>query len=271
MKPDKLAIIILNYNGLPYILDCFNSLSRINKPKNLQIEAWLIDNGSVDKSLCQIKKNFPWVRVFENRKNLGFAKGNNVGLKKALKEKFNYILLLNPDTIVRPDFLTPLIKLLRKDWATGIAAPVLKDNKGLALGAKFNPFLGRTKHLRLDIKTGSLCPLEQEIVSGCAMLVRREVLEKIGLLDERFFLYFEDADFCLRARQAGFKIYVHPQSVVEHKISLSLKGWQKIKYNLRSNFLFILKRVKLIYWPLAFGYLFCLGVKMIVSFKRAEK
>ena len=99
------------------------------------------------------------------------------------------------------------------------------------------------------------------------MLVRKEVFEKIGLLDERFFLYFEDSDFCLRARKAGFKIYVEPKSVVFHKTSLSLGGLslKKIKYVLWSNFLFDLKWVRPYFWPLAFGYLILLAIKMIID------
>ncbi len=99
------------------------------------------------------------------------------------------------------------------------------------------------------------------------MMVKREVFEKIGLLDERFFLYFEDSDFCLRTGKAGFKIYVEPKSIVVHKASLSLGGLslKKIRYVLWSNFLFNLKWVKPCFWPIACFYLIVLGSKMIID------
>ena len=179
-------------------------------------------------------------------------------------------MLLNPDTIVSRNFLKPLISLAESDKQIGVTAPLLKEKAGdeviYALGAKFNPILGRTKHIH--IKKPPLCVLQQELVSGCAMLVKKEVFKKIGLFDERFFLYFEDSDFCLRSRKAGFKIFVEAKSVVFHKISQSFKGFgfKKIKYNLTSNFLFIKKHVKFYFWPFAFLYLIVLGLKMTINY-----
>ena len=162
-----------------------------------------------------------------------------------------------------------LLILLKLDKKIGIVSPILKEKKGhkiiYTLGAEFNQILGRTKHIHL--KSPPLNPIEQEMVSGCAMLVKKEVFKKVGLLDKRFFLYFEDSDFCIRARKAGYKIYVEPKFVVFHKVSQSLKGLglKKIKYNLWSNFLFILKWVKVWFWPIAFIYLIFLGIKMIIN------
>lgn len=269
MKKEKTAIIILNFNGLPYILDCLESVFRFQDYKALGVEVMVVDNNSIDRSVELIRKQFPQVRVFKNKSNLGFAGGNNTGIKYALKNNFDRILLLNPDTIVVKDFLRPLGKLINSDKKIGIVAPVLIGKEGektiFALGAKVNLVLGRTKHKHLIKKPKN--PLEQELVSGCCMLVKKEVFEKIGLLDERFFLYFEDSDFCLRAKKAGYKIYVEPKSFIFHKTSQSLGGLslKKIKYNLWSNFLFINKHVKPYFLPVAYFYLLVLGLKMIVN------
>ncbi len=257
----KVAIIILNYNGLPYILDCLRSLK--------QSTIIVVDNASTDGSVETIKNKFPQVKLIRNQNNLGFAGGNNVGIKYALKKGFDHIMILNPDTRAEKNFLKPLIQLMRSDEKIGIVAPLLKgkekDKIIYALGAKLNPILGRTKHLHLIRRPKKA--LEQELVSACCMLVKREVFEKIGLFDERFFLYFEDSDFCLRTKKAGYQIYVEPKSVVFHQISKSLGGLspKKIKYLMISNFLFILKWVKPYFWPLAFLYLAILGVKMLIN------
>jgi len=269
MNKEKTAIIILNYNGFPYIFDCLESLSRLQDCKIARLQIIVIDNASTDKSVELIKKKFPKIKIIENQTNLGFAGGNNVAIKYALKNNFNNIMLLNPDTIVEKNFLKPLLQLMKLDKKIGIVSPVLKGKEGsrtiFALGAEFNPILGRTKHIHLKKRPSNV--LKQEMVSGCAMIVRREVFEKIGLLDERFFLYFEDSDFCLRARKAGFKIYVEPKSLVLHKCSSSLGGLslKKIRYVTISNFLFILKWVKPYFWPFACFYLILLDVKMLVD------
>lgn len=273
MNKEKTAIIILNYNGLPFILDCLDSLHQ-SSIINHQSSIILVDNASADKSVELIKKKFPKIKIIQNRVNLGFAGGNNVAIKYALKNNFDNIMLLNPDTIVEKNFLKPLLQLI-SNKKIGIVSPVLKGKEGskiiFALGAKFNPILGRTKHVHL--KRSPLSAVEQEMVSGCAMMVKREVFEKIGLFDERFFLYFEDSDFCLRASKAGFKIYVEPKSVIIHKCSSSLGGLslKKIKYVLWSNFLFNLKWVKPYFWPFAFSYLIVLAIKMIIDWLALNK
>ncbi len=265
---EKIALIILNYNGLPYVLDCLKSVQQV-KVKNYRLKVVLVDNNSTDRSVEAIQNLKFKIKIIKNKRNLGFAGGNNKAIKWALSNKFDYVLLLNPDTVVEKNFLAPLLKLIQSDQNVGLVAPILKGKEGdqdiFALGASFNPYLGRTKHWH--VKTRPLQKQEQELVSGCCLLIKKEVFAKIGLFDERFFLYFEDSDFCLRAKKAGYKIYVEPKSVVWHKTSLSLGGmsWKKIRYNLTSNFLFILKQVKLYCWPLAFSYLFVLGLKMLLG------
>ncbi|PIS09589.1 hypothetical protein COT75_00065 [Candidatus Beckwithbacteria bacterium CG10_big_fil_rev_8_21_14_0_10_34_10] len=264
----KLAIIIVNFNSYPYILDCLLSLKKADK-RGVKCKIILVDNNSKDESVKAISKNFPQVDIIKNRKNLGFAKANNVAIKKALKEKFDYIFLLNPDTKVEENFLEPLIQLIKSNRKIGIVSPALKEKRNgktiYTLGAKFNRVLGKTEHLYLkENSINSLKPQEEELVSGCAMLVKTSVFKKIGLFDEKFFLYFEDTDFCLRAFKIGFKIYSVPQSVVFHQPSTSLGeiSFKKAWHIFISNAFFTIKWVKPYFWPLSFTFQLPLFIKM---------
>lgn len=265
---DKLFIIILNYNCKADIIDCLKSLKYIDK-KSYLLKLLVVDNASADGSVQLIKQKFPQVKIIQNKKNLGFAAGVNVGIKYALKQGADFVFLLNPDTIVEKDFLQPLVQLIKSDTEIGIVSPVLKGMfKGKLvydLGAKFNPFLGRTKHIH--VKFRPLHPMEAEMVSGCAMLVKKEVFEKIGFFNKHYFLYFEDSDFCLRAKKAGFKIYVQSKSIVFHRTSQSLGEFslKKIYHILISNFLFINKHVKFYLRPLAYIYLSALTFKIVFN------
>jgi GT2 family glycosyltransferase len=261
-------IIIINYNTVPFIANCLDSLKKADF-KKYKVRVIIFDNNSTDNSFNLIKEKYPFFKALQNKKNLGFAKAANKGIKTALKRNADFVFLLNPDTIVSKDFLPPLIKLMQKDSSVGIASPLLKEFKGskiyYTLGAGFNPFLGRVKHKKQEFRP--LKPVKEEMVSGCAMLIRKKVFEKIGFFDEQFYLFYEDSDFCKRAGEAHFKIYIHPKSVVFHKVSASFKGfsWKKIYFVLKSNIIFTKKHVKTIFKPLAFLYLMILGTKMITS------
>jgi len=261
-KNKKLFFIIVNYNCFPYILDCLKSIRELNVPLGFRKRVVVVDNNSKDASLEEIKDLFGTIKIIKNKKNLGFASASNIGIQFSLKQGADFVFLINPDTVIDKNALKYLIKVFKKE-NSGIAVPLLKsrDEEGrvfYALGKNFNRVLGRTKHKHVrNIPVGIR---EEKMVSGCAMLVKRRVFEKIGMFDKRFFLYFEDSDFCLRAEQAGFKIYLYPKAVVEHKISASV-GKEKIKYLFWSNLLFVLKWVKPWFWPFSFLYLVILNLK----------
>lgn len=256
-KREKVFIIIVNYNSGPYIIDCLKSL-KISRYKDIKISEVIIDNFSIDNSLELIKQQFPKIKIINNKNNLGFAKAVNQGIKNALQNKADYVFLLNPDTLAEKNLLVPLITLIKSDKKIGIVGPILKDEfkagSVYSLGLKFNKFLGRTEHIHVKARPFHI--KDEEIVSGCAMLIKKEVFKRIGFFDERFFLYFEDSDFCLRAKKAGFKIYVEPKAVVIHKQNSAKKPSQGIKrkYLVQSNSLFIKKHVAKIFWPLAWSY-----------------
>lgn len=267
----KLFILVLNFNGAKHILDCLQSLQLIKVPVGWRVEPVVIDNASIDNSLQLIKSRFPKLKIIKNKENLGFAAGNNVGIKLALKQKAEAVLLLNQDTVVEKSFLPPL---LAND--ADIVAPIIKFKRNdkwiYDFGGKVNWWIGRNYHVHLGGVMASLhsachhprCK-NPDYVSGCCMLIKKSVFEKIGLLGEKFFLYFEDADFCLRAKKAGFKIAVEPESIVLHKLTgTGKRPFRQNLHLLKSNLLFINRHTPLFVKPFAYGYLIILLFKLFL-------
>ena len=261
----KVFIIILNYNGRKDTVNCLCSLF---DSKTLdQAVPIVVDNASFDNSIALITQKFPEIKIIQNKTNLGFAGGNNAGIKFALKNKADYILLLNNDTLAKKDFLELLINHLESDKSYGLAAPAINFKLNYQslfdLGGGVNWITGRTTHHNVKSIPQWKEPLKVEFVTGACMLIKRDVFEKIGLLDENFFMFFEDADFCLRAAKAGFSSWVVPQAQIFHQLSASVdKTVHKYHYLLKSNLLFVNKHLKLITRPIAYLYLFLLGLKI---------
>jgi hypothetical protein len=230
----KTAIIIVNWNGLKDTLECLDSLLKITGP---EYKVFVVDNGSNDGSYQTLSEKFkdnPKVEILDAQKNLGFAGGNNLALKKALEEKtgkFDYFLLLNNDTIVPPSFLGELVDVASRNQNIGIIAPKIyfysKEKRIWFVGGRINWLKNRGEHdhyNETDIGQFDEHPFfETGFVTGCAMLIKRSVIEKIGLMDERYFLYYEDADWNLAAGRAGYKIAIAPRSFIFHKVSQSTK------------------------------------------------
>ncbi len=234
----KITIVILHYGELSVTQKCVESLfERENYPFSL-----LIVNNMSDPLT---KKDFPQkhTTIINNKNNLGFAGGVNVGIRYALSQKADAILLLNNDTIITRPMLPTLVKTLQKEKRVGIVAPVIEfKKKGQTLfdlgGHVIMPF-GRTYHT--EVATPSASPVKNiEYVSGCCMLIKREVFEKTGLFDERFFLYYEDVDFCLRAKQKGFLVDVASSVNIYHELSKSAGKLSALSvyHQLRSALLF---------------------------------
>ncbi|MBI4336089.1 MAG: glycosyltransferase family 2 protein [Candidatus Omnitrophica bacterium] len=210
-------IIILNFNQEADTAECILSLRRSNY-KNYNII--LVDNNSSDGSGFRLKERFKDIVFLRNGENLGFAAGCNLGLRHSLENsQGGYVLFLNNDTVVGESFLSELLGVAETEKSIGIVGAVsyyyaLPDNVHMA-GHKFFWWLGIQGVLR------EIGPRLEEVqsVSACCMLVKKEVFRKIGLLDERFFIYYEDADLCLRARRAGFKVAAARDAKVWHKIN----------------------------------------------------
>lgn len=266
----KVFIIVLNFNGKDQTLTCLKSLQKL-QIANYKLQIVVVDNGSTDGSVEEIEKRYEdlstgkaGIKILRNEENLGFAGGNNVGIKYALEKGADYIIVLNNDTVVPENFLD----ILNND--ADIVGPVIKfkrDGRWIYdYGGYLNWWIGRPKHYELPHYTRHSTPYTIHYLSGCCLAIKRSVFEKIGLFDEKYFLYFEDLDFCLRAQKAGFKIALDPKVVIFHKLGGSTGRWSKtsIYHNLRSNLLFITKHLG---WrrPIGYLYLALLSIKILLT------
>jgi len=209
----KVFIIILNYNGGEFLKNCLESVRDIDYP---DFSVLVVDNGSQDGSFQAVPGNFPGVLTLDNGKNLGFAAGNNTGIRYALDHKADYVLLLNQDTEVESDFLKKLMVAAREHPKAGILSPLIfwKRTAEVWFSEGWINWLTMKSHHKKELRSGT--PYESGFITGCSMLIKKEVLTEIGLLSEKYFLYWEDADFSLEARRHGFSTLVVPESRIYH-------------------------------------------------------
>lgn len=211
MPSPHVAILILCYNAVAWLERCLESVSA-TRYDNFRV--YLLDNGSTDGSLSLVKRRFPWVEVIEHGTNLGFCEGNNRGIAIALADGASDIVLLNPDTWVEPDWLTPLVGLAEAE-GIGIAGSVQLDYHS----AEFNSWT-RTAvpHLLAELRSPENARpwIPVEWVEGSCLLVKREVLDQIGWLDPIYFAFYEEIDLCRRARAHGFTVGLIPASRIHH-------------------------------------------------------
>ncbi|MGB9911230.1 MAG: glycosyltransferase family 2 protein [Microgenomates group bacterium] len=251
-----LSIIIVSFNVGKLLKECIESI--LKNKNELSYEIIIVDNASTDNSVKIVKKlGVKELRVIENKKNLGFAKAVNQGIKKA---RGDYILLLNPDTKVKPGSLKNLLSFAKSHPDVGVIGAKLINPDGSIQSSVYHfPSLWRAfkefwlgekgayeKYTPLGEK-----PLEVDAVTGAVMLISRKTIKKIGLFDERYFMYFEDLDYCRRVKKAGLKIYYLPTVKILHHHGQSAKkvGDQARKWLVKSSKIYngIIK-----YWLLTF-------------------
>jgi GT2 family glycosyltransferase len=252
-KYPKIFIIILNYNGADVIKKCLASVLKVDYP---DFEVVVVDNDSTDGSLEIAKANFSKAHFIKNEANLGFAAGNNIGIRFALERMADYVLLLNNDTEVEKDFLTKLVSVAEADEKIGIASPVIFSGANRQIwysGGGIRWLKMKTSHANNASIAESY---ETDFITGCAMLVKAAVFKGIGLLDEDYFLYWEDADFSLRAKRAGFKNMVVAGAWVYHfeKSEGNLKN--KTYWLVVSGLIFFKKNAPVILKPWFWGYVY---------------
>ena len=228
MRFPKILVLILNWNGKKDTLECLSSLASANpRPPFATL---VVDNGSTDDSVASIRSAYPEIPIMETKVNLGFAGGNNAGIRWALTKSFEWIFLLNNDTIVSPDLIEQLLNAAKeKPDGSIFGAKIYRYSDPLRLdhlGGYWNPRIAEFVSSASDhLDDGSFEEMQKvDYVCGCALFVHRKVLETIGLLDEKFFLLWEETDFCTRAKRAGFEIYTAPKAKVWHKVSASFTG-----------------------------------------------
>ena len=231
----KIFIIILNFNGHDVLAQCLSSVYQSNY---LNFEVVVVDNNSSDTSLEQAKKSFSRANFIKNSENFGFSKGNNVGIRWALEKFADYVLILNNDTVLEKTTLSELVQAMQKNESAGISSPVIlsaKNNSVWFAGGNINWHKMRTSHV-YEIKSDT--PYTSEYISGCAMFVKKDVFKKIGIFDERFFLYYEDADFSMRAKKAGFDLLIIPSTRIRHLEQSNSKNKMKLYWLVLSGLMF---------------------------------
>lgn len=267
-KEPLVFILLVNWNNYNDTVECLKTLLKI-RYKNKRIV--ILDNASTDDSLQKIRK---WVddrseskdellTIHSLNENLGFGGANNIGIKFALKQRADYVLLLNNDTVVTEDFLLSLVKTALNTIKTGIIGCKIKyfDNKDKIWfsGGYIDFFKGAFYH-REDDCSGQR---KSDFITGCLMLIPSEVIKKVGYFDESYFLNVEDIDFSCRVRDTGYALIVNCNVVIYHKVSSSIGGLFSLKHQYyfhRNRMLFFSKRLKGIRKILFFSFQFSIAV-----------
>ncbi len=218
-------VVVLNWNQRDLTLECLASVLALNYPNYHVV---VVDNGSNDGSAEAVRQQYPEVTVIENELNLGYAGGNNVGIRYALAHHADYVLLLNNDVVVASNCLAELIRAFEEQRNIGVASPLIFEyhnpSRIWCAGASIDWCTGGTVRLRAGEED---CMENWQVqavdsVSGSALLARREVFEQVGLLDEHYFLYYEETEWCVGVRRAGYTVAVVPTAKVWHKVSAAL-------------------------------------------------
>ena len=243
LDPELAYIIVLTWNGKEDTLECLKSLQKISYP-NYRI--LVVDNASTDGTVEAIKENFQKVELLINPRNLRFAGGNNEGIRHSLKRGAQYIVLLNNDTVVDREFLSHMVNRAQSDISIGMVGPKIlyhsEPNRLWYAGGKIEWWKGWVSHVGVrEVDVGQYDTVrEVDYITGCCLLVKREVIESVGMLDKSYYIYGEDTDWCIRTSRARYKLLYVPSSVVWHKVSGStggsspwFKNWNKLKSQLR--------------------------------------
>jgi len=273
----KINIILLNWNGLKDTLECLESLLKIDYAN---YEIVVVDNNSSGDDVEIIREQFgDFIKqIIVNKINLGFSGGNNVAIDFAIKSNADVVLLLNNDTIVEPDFLSKLVKASMEYPDAGILTPMINyySNKSIIWSAggeiskiKASGFSFGYNNMNKFYRKNYYCTF----ASGCCMYVKKEVFTKIGLLDEKYFLYLEDTDFCYRTYKAGFKILYAGESTIYHKVQSTTareNSLLPIYYSLRNRLYFAKKNFPVIYYLSVIYLLIVFFIKVLLSNHKRE-
>jgi len=274
MAPLVIAVV-LNWNRRDDTLACVASLLESTYQP---LRVLVCDNGSVDETPAAVRSAYPSVEVLELGYNRGFAGGANAGLREALAAGAEYVLALNNDTFVEPTMIERLVEAAAPD--VGIVAPLIyyasaPDTIWSAGGLCSRWTLEQVHDLRGQRDPGTWPPtLARDFVPGCAMLIPRAVLEAVGLFDERFFMYYEDSDLCLRIRRAGYRISLVPGAQMWHKVATSSDGTDSPaeRYAMaRSSVLFFRKHIHGCQWLIIPPYRIGSALKTTIRLLRYRK
>jgi len=244
-----LAVVVLSWNGVALTLDTLRSLEACHVPESWRLRTLVVDNASTDGSPERVREEFPGVELLALAENRRFAGVNNEGLRRALDGGADAVMLLNNDVVADPKLIEKLLAALDEQPQAGAAAPLIyfapPTDRIWYGGGRCRPWLAHSSHRVLRTRDhGQYRSIEDTgYLTGCCLLATAEAWRKVGLLDERYFIYAEDADWCLRARAAGFRLLFVPTARLWHRVSASsanatgggaMNAW-KVYQRLRAN------------------------------------
>ncbi len=257
--PD-LAIILVNWNTRELLLDCLAALPAAVGP--LHAEVWLVDNGSTDGSVEAVRAQYPQVQIIANHDNRGFAAANNQAIRAS---QSRHVLLLNSDTVPYPGSLVALVHFLDVHPTVGVVGARLLNGDGslqpswAAFPTVWSELLGKNIRMRRPfLSSNGTLAYAVDWVGGACLLIRRSVIEQIGLLDEHYFMYTEEADWCYRVKRAGWEICYYPQAEVIH---LGGQSSKKASARMKAE----LYRSKLIFFRKHYGLLRTLALGLLLQ------
>ncbi|MEJ2706162.1 MAG: glycosyltransferase family 2 protein [Anaerolineales bacterium] len=279
-KRSLVAFVVVNWNQCQLTLDCLASL-REQTYRNFSVV--LVDNGSQDGSVQAVQEQFPEVTVLENGRNLGIAGANNVGIKQALGMGADYVFLLNNDTIVDAHMLDHLVQVAESDSSIGMAGPTMlffdQPDTIWCAGNSIDWTNGETLRLRegASLSTVKDASLEDvDFITSCAVLIKRAVFEQVGLMDERYFIYYDETDWFARAAASGWRSVYVPWAKMWHKVSASMgeSSPRTDYYMVRNRFLFLSKNLTGFKKALALTWATLRNIRIITAYtlkNRSEK
>lgn len=244
MSAPRVVIIILTFNSASHIRECLASLAMLDYPN---FEVVVVDNASTDDTVKLAQTDTPAPKVLANEMNLGYAEGNNVGLRYALSANADYALVLNDDVIVARDFLTQLVRAAQADPHAALLGPIIYHHSTPAVIQSAGGALGNWTFPHRGInepERGQFNRVESVVwLSGCAILARCGALERIGLFDPDYFMYWEDVDWCLRAQEHGYNVLFVPQAKLWHKgVQVAYEPSPRVAYYMARNELYLLAK-----------------------------
>jgi hypothetical protein len=238
----KVFVVVLCYNGIDLTLTCLDS---VQKQEYVDVETVVVDNGSSDGTISIIQEKYPQIICIQNYENLGYALGNNKGIEFAIEHGAEAVFLLNNDTRLQDGCISRLVETLQSDPRIGIVGPMVytwDENKTISsAGGMVNWRLAHAVNVGMgEIDTGQYEGREVDFINGCGIMVSKQAVEKAGGLDPKFFMYWEETDWCLRVKEAGFKVYFEPAAKMDHKAPIDSDelGPTTLYYITRNRFLF---------------------------------
>ena len=244
MKKDLVYIILLNYNGYSDTIACVQSLRKVTYES---FKIVVVDNASTDDSEKILRRELGDCTIIQSGSNEGFAHGNNIGIEYALDNGADYVLLLNNDTTVEPDFLERMVDNFTTEEVGLVGSKIKYYSEPEYLwfaGGGINWFKFISEHYHVGKRDSDVqqAKAKVEFVTGCCMLISAKALKDVGLLPEFYFMYYEDVDYCVRLKEKGYEIIYEPEAVIYHKVGMSAGGEESafaIKWTTRNRLVFM--------------------------------